>query len=78
MLGFLTVAGAQHEARTTGRAAGAGQTSFGVCMQSGRVTDRARWTRSLRASLDGDVVERAVLEEVVGECGSEGHRIHDK
>ena len=67
MLGFLTVAGTQHEARTTGRAAGAGQTSFGVCMQSGRVTDRARWTRSLRASLDGDVVERAVLEEVVRE-----------
>ena len=26
-----------------------------------------RWTRPLRASLDGDVVERAVLEEVVGE-----------
>ena len=37
------------------------------CVQSGRVTDRARWTRSLRASLDGEVVERAVLEEVVGE-----------
>ena len=33
------------------------KTSLGVCMQSGRITDRARWTRSLRA----------VLEEVVGE-----------
>ena len=40
-----------------GRNAGAGQTSLGVCMRSGRVTDRARWTRSLRAFLGGDIVE---------------------
>ena len=66
-LAFSQLQALTTEARTTGRAAGAGQTSFGVCVQSGRVTDRARWTRSLRASLDGDAVERAVFEEVVGE-----------
>ena len=54
----LQVAGAQHKARQTGRTAGTGQASLGVCLQSDRIAGRARWTRSLRRSLGGDVVER--------------------
>ena len=46
-LGFLSVADAQHQARRVGRTAGAGQTSLAVCMQSGRIANRAMWTRSL-------------------------------
>ena len=34
-----------------------------ACSQAGR----ARWTRSLRTSLGGDVVERTVLENVIGD-----------
>ena len=59
-------AGAQHKARQTGRTAGTWQASVGVCLQSGRIAGRARWTRSLRTSLGGDVVERTVPEKVVG------------
>ena len=32
---------------------GTGQASLGVCLQSGRIAGRARWTRSLRTSLGG-------------------------
>ena len=48
VLGFLPAAGAQHETRPTGRTAGAGEASLGVCVQSGRIASQARWTRSLR------------------------------
>ena len=47
--------------------AGKGQASLGVCLQSGRIAGRARWTRSLRTSLGGDVVKRTVPEQVVGD-----------
>ena len=67
VFGFLPVVSAQHKARPTGRTVGAGQASLGVCVQSGRVAGRARWTRFLRASLGGDDVERAVPEKVVGD-----------
>ena len=65
MLGFLPVAGAQNKARQTGRTAGTWQASLGlgVCLQSGRIAGRARWTRSLRTSLGGDVVEQAALDK---------------
>ena len=66
VLGFLTTA-AQHETRTTGRTAGAGQVSLGVCMRSGRIKNRERRTRSLRTSLDDG---RAVHEEVAGDLSA--------
>ena len=43
MLSFLPTEGAQHKARPTGRTAGAGQASFGVC---GRVLFEHPWTAS--------------------------------
>ena len=43
------------------------EASLGVCMRSGRIAGRAWWTRSLRASLGGDVVERAVPDKGVGD-----------
>ena len=70
MLGLLPVAGAQHKARQTDRTAGTWQASLGlgVCLQSGTIAGRARWTRSFRTSLGGDVVEQTVLENpVVGD-----------
>ena len=67
VLGLHPIAGAQHKARQTGRTAGTGQASLGVCLQSDRIAGRARWTRSLRTFLGGDVVERTVLERVVGD-----------
>ena len=69
MLGFLTVAGSQHEARTTGRPAGAGQTSFGVCMQSGRVLFEHPWTATswnqpcLRKLLANDGMRRVRCDQ---------------
>ena len=45
MLGSLSAT--THQARRVGRIAGAGQASLGVCMQSGRIANQARWTRSL-------------------------------
>ena len=39
---------AQHKVRQTSRNAGTGQASLGVCLQSGMIAGRARWTRSLR------------------------------
>ena len=63
MLGLLPFAGAQHKARQTGRAAGTGQASLGVCLRYDRIAGRARWT--LRTSLGGNVVERNVLEKLL-------------
>ena len=37
---------ATHQARRVGRTAGAGQASLGVCKQSGRIANRARWSRA--------------------------------
>ena len=48
---FLSTA--TRQARRVGRTAGAGQTSSGVCMQSSKIANRARWTRSLRVSIGG-------------------------
>ena len=67
MLGLLPVAGAHHKATQTGRTPGTGQASLGLCLQSGRIAGRARWTRTLRTSLGGGVVQRTVLEIFVGE-----------
>ena len=67
MHGLLPVAGAQNNARQNCRTAGEGQALLGVCLQSGKIAGRARWTRSLRTSLGGDVVERTAPEKVVGD-----------
>ena len=57
----LSLSTATRQARRVGRLAGAGQTSFGVCMQSSKIANRARWTRSLRVSLGG--IKGALLVE---------------
>ena len=43
----LSLPTATCQARRVDRTAGAGQTSLGVCMQSSKIANRARWTRSL-------------------------------
>ena len=43
----VSLSTATRQARRVGGTAGAGQTSFGVCMQLGKIANRARWTRSL-------------------------------
>ena len=64
ILSPMCLASSQLQAlRQTGRTAGTGQASLGVCLQSGRIAGRARWTRSLRTSLGCDVVERTVPEK---------------
>ena len=57
----ITLSSATRQARRVGGTAGAGQTSSGVCMQSSKIANRVRWTRSLRESLGG--VVGAVLGE---------------
>ena len=57
----VSLSTATRQARRAGGTAGAGQTSSGVCMHSGKIPNRARWTRSLRVSLGG--VRGAVLVE---------------
>ena len=57
----LSLSTATHQTKRVGRTAGAGQTSFGVCMQCSKIANRARWTRSLRVSVCG--VGGAVLVE---------------
>ena len=44
-----------------------GRHPLGICLQSGRIAGRVRWTRSLRTSLGGDVVERTMPKNVVGD-----------
>ena len=44
---LILISIATRQARRVGRTAGAGHTSFGVCMHSGKIANRARWTRSL-------------------------------
>ena len=43
----LSLSTATRQAGRGGRTAGAGRTSFGVCMKSSKIANRARWTRSL-------------------------------
>ena len=67
VLGFLPVAGTQCKARQNGRAAEAWQASLGICLRVGTAAGQARCTRSLRTPVGSDIMERVVLEGVVGD-----------
>ena len=65
-LGFPPVAGAQHKARQIDwqncwNRAG----TIGLCLQSGGIAGRAKWTRSFRTSFGGDVMEQQCLKELL-------------
>ena len=61
-LAFYQLQALNTKARQTGRTAVTKKASLGVCLHSGTIACRAKWTRSLRTSLDDDFVERTVLE----------------